>query len=205
MASNFKAQLNPFDTREAWLKAAESIMAAWIEIEGYSYPTNTRVACGFPKSHKGRGNAIGQCWAQEVSNDRTFEMFICPTLSDPVDVCGVLIHEMTHATVGIEHGHNKVFGALARKLGMEGKLTATTVGADLRELIVDRVLPAVGPYPHATLNARDGGKIIEPKRGKTYLRKCECPECGYIAYTTAKWLEGGAPICPNDQTQMEAL
>lgn len=189
-------------TREAWLKRAESIMARWIEIEGYSYPAHTRVSCGFPKSFKGRGRAIGQCWSRQVSADEHFEMFICPTLSDGVDVCGVLIHEMTHATVGIENGHNKVFGKLARALGMEGKLTATTVGDDLRELIVNQVIAVIGDYPHAAMTVSAPDKTKAPKRAKTYLIKCECDTCGHVSYSTAKWIgaaleEGGAMRCPN--------
>jgi hypothetical protein len=41
------------------------------------------------------------------------------------------------------------------------------------------------------------------KKQGTRLIKCECPECGYIARVTAKWLdEAGAPICPTDQISM---
>lgn len=200
-ASNFTAQIDPFTTREAWLKAAESIMSEWIMIEGYDYPANTRVACGFPKTSKGRGRAIGQCWTKTVSDDLTFEIFICPSLADPVDVCGVLIHEMCHATVGIENGHNKVFGKLARALGMEGKLTSTTVGDDLRELIETRVLPSCGKYPHATLRAGDKS-VGEPKKAKTYLKKAECDECGYTVRVTDRWLDMGAPLCPCNHEPM---
>src|ERR1700761_2866036 len=138
MASNFKAQFNSLDTREAWLKAAESIMATWIELEGYTYPSNTRVACGFPKSHKGRGSAIGQCWSTVVSGDAHFEIFVSPTHMDGAAVAETLLHEMVHATVGLEHGHDKVFGALARKLGFQGKLTSGPLGDDERELIRTR-------------------------------------------------------------------
>lgn len=191
-----------FETREAWLKAAEMIMARWIEVEGHSYPSTTRVACGFPKRSKGRGTAIGQCWSNVVSADRHFEMFICPTLGDGMDACAVLIHEMVHATVGIKEGHNKVFGKLARALGLEGKLSATVAGADLRDLIQTQVLDVLGAYPHAALNAR-GGDSEGPKKAKTYLTKCECGDCGYIAYTTRKWLDSaGSPVCPSCEIAM---
>lgn len=193
----FDKQLNTFDTREAWLKAAESLMSSWIEIEGHAYPTNTRVSCGFPKSGKGRGKHIGQCWSEVVSGDKHFEIFITPELSDAGEVCAVLIHEMVHATVGIKEGHNKVFGKLARALGLEGKLTATIAGDELKSLINDKVCKVLGAYPHARMNI--GGEDSEgPKKAKTYLIKCECPRCGYIAYSTAKWLdERGTPHCPD--------
>lgn len=190
------------ETREQWLKAAEGIMSHWIRVEGYEYPEKTRIACGFPKSSKGRGVAIGQCWTNEVSADKTFEMFICPSIDDPKRVCDILLHEMVHATVGIENGHNKVFGKLARALGLEGKLTATTAGAELVELIETNVLPKLGAYPHSALMAGTGVK--GPKKAKTYLIKHECPECEYPAYTTQKWLDSdGAPVCPTCQISLE--
>lgn len=186
-----------FDTREAWLKAAEGIMAHWIRVEGYVYPDKTRVSCGFPKKGKGRGTPIGQCWDTSVSGDGTYEMFISPSIGDPSRACDILLHEMVHAAVGLDAGHGKPFGKLARALGLEGKLTATVAGADLKELIADKVLAELGPYPHAALGADEGGGKTTPK-AKTYLIKLECPECEYPAYTTRKWLDSdGAPVCPS--------
>lgn len=40
------------------------------------------------------------------------------------------------------------------------------------------------------------------KKKGTYLIKCECPDCGYVVRTTAKWLELGDPICPVDNVGM---
>jgi len=195
----FKAELNAFDTREAWLKAAEAIMAQWIELEGYTYPLNTRVSCGFPKMSKGRGDAIGQCWSTVVSGDEHFEIFISPVHATAADAAETLLHEMVHATVGIENGHNKVFGKLARALGFEGKLTSGPLDADGKELIATRVCDVLGPYPYAPMTVR-GGQTTEPVKGKTYLKKCVCSECGYIAYTTAKWINDvGAPCCPEHE------
>lgn len=192
-----------YETREEWLRAAERVMRHWIEIEGYTYPDNTRVSCGFPRKGKGRGDPIGQCWSYIVSGDETFEMFICPTQGDPGEVAHILLHEMCHATVGLENGHNKVFGKLARALGFEGKLTATVPDSDLRALIKAQVLDILGPYPHAQMTLRKGSTT--PK-AKTYLIKLVCPECEYPAYTTQKWLDSdGAPLCPScdGQPQLE--
>lgn len=195
-------QFDKYATREEWLKAAEAIMATWIEIEGYEYPTNTRVACGFPKQSKGRGVAIGQCWSTEVSGDKHFEIFVSPTHANAVEACGTLLHEMVHATVGIEAGHGKEFVKLARLVGLEGKATHCGPGADTKELIELRVLKSLGAYPAAQMNILDI-KTKKVPNGKTYLRKCECEECGYIAYTTAKWItEVGLPHCP-DHGEME--
>lgn len=48
-------------------------------------------------------------------------------------------------------------------------------------------------------------ELLPPKRKKkgTYLLKCECQSCGYIARVTAKWIDqAGEPICPQDQEPM---
>lgn len=192
------SQFDKYETREAWLKAAEAIMANWIEIEGYEYPTNTRVACGFPKVSKGRGHAIGQCWSTVVSGDEHFEIFVSPEHLDGAAAAETLLHEMVHATVGIEQGHNKVFSKLARALGFEGKITSGPLGSEQRELIAERVVKSLGNYPAAPMNVR-GGDTKKPVTGKTYLIKCACKKCGYIAYTTAKWINDvGLPHCPED-------
>lgn len=192
------SQFAKYGTREEWLKAAESVMSYWIEVEGYSYPTNTRVACGFPMKGKGRGNPIGQCWSANVSGDEHFEIFVSPTHKTALEAAGTLLHEMVHATVGIEAGHGKEFISLARKLGLEGKPTHCGPGADTNELITDKVIKVLGDYPGAPMNIKAGGTTKKPASGKTYLVKCECDDCGYIAYTTAKWLnEVGTMHCPD--------
>jgi hypothetical protein len=178
--------------REDWLKLAEQKMVAWIVALSYAYPENTRISCGFPKSSKGRNNAIGQCWSSAASADRTHEIFISPTQADKARVCDILLHEMVHATVGIEAGHGKPFTTLARALGLEGKPTATFAGEALKARI-DGMLETLPDYPHATITP----SVQTTKKQKTALLRCECPQCGYLARVTAKWVDSvGAPICP---------
>jgi hypothetical protein len=185
--------------REDWLKLAEQQMKTWIVAEGHKYPEQTRIACGFPKSSRGRNNAIGQCWTSNASADRTHEIFISPTEADAPRVCDILLHEMVHATVGIEHGHKKPFIQLARSLGLEGKPTATYAGEALKTKI-QAMLQTLPAYPHATLVP----SATTTKKQKTALLKCECPECGYLARVTAKWIDAvGAPICPRCDIAMQ--
>jgi ribosomal protein L37E len=188
-------------TREEWLKAAEASMQHWITELGYSYPSNTRVSCGFPKASRGRNHSIGQCWTNTVSADGTHEMFISPTQANAARVCDILLHEMTHATIGVAHGHKKPFIKLARALGLEGKITATKAGEALTMRICDLLL-TLPPYPHAELSP---GANTTPKQ-KTALLKVECAACGYVARVTAKWLDAvGAPICPCNEQPMERI
>lgn len=41
----------------------------------------------------------------------------------------------------------------------------------------------------------------EPRRQTCRLLKVEC-KCGYVARTTRKWLDRGAPICPTCNVSM---
>jgi len=186
-------------TREEWLKLAEQAMVPWITALAYTYPQHTRISCGFPKSTRGRGNhAIGQCWTTRCSADQTAEIFISPTQATASRVCDILLHEMCHATVGVEHGHKKPFIALARALGLHGKITAIVAGPDLEKRI-GAMLATLPPYPHAELNP---SQYTTPKQ-KTALLKVQCEECGYVARVTAKWLHSvGAPICPCNHEPM---
>jgi hypothetical protein len=196
------ATVPPFATREEWLKAAESIMRGWIEVEGYTYPSNTRVALGFPRKGKGRGDPIGQCFSKVVSGDEHFEIFVSPVHDNGQSAAETLLHEMVHVAVGLEHGHKKPFAKLAAKLGFNPPWTTTPADADLVKLLQEKVVDALGPLPHAAMNLSKGGKTVPT--AKTYLIKLTCPDCDYPAYTTRKWLSSdGAPYCPCGERLVE--
>lgn len=179
-------------TREEWLNAVAQRMAPWFEEQGHPLPSY-RVTCGFPsQSALGQKNRrIGECWDAGASEDKHAEIFVSPVLDKALDVAQVLCHELIHAAVGVAHGHKGPFPKVARALGLEGKMTATTAGPLFVEK-VGAILAEVGEYPHARLNALGKGK-----KQTTRMIKCVCPECGYVARTTKKWLdEAGAPHCP---------
>lgn len=186
-------------TREQWLNNAAKALVPHFKKAGYEMPTNVRMTCGFPHTKAfGKKQRIGECWAAEASGDKHFEVFISPVLSDPMKVLGTLVHELVHATVGLKHGHKKPFAECARKMLLEGKLTATTTGKAFAKQIGNPVLKALGKYPHARLNG-----TVKEKKQTTRLIKCVCEECGYTIRTTRGWLDmGGAPICPLDNQQM---
>lgn len=89
-------------------------------------------------------------------------MFVCPSLGeDVVIVVATLLHEMIHASVGIECKHSGAFRGLAKEFGLAGKMTHTFAeeGTELHrtlEVIVGRL----GPYPHAPMSKKGkrGGK-----------------------------------------------
>jgi hypothetical protein len=97
---------------------------------------------------------------------------------------------MVHATIGHKAKHGPKFRDCALAIGLEGKMTATTPSAKMSEF-AEAFIKKHGPYPAGNISALKG-----PTKQTTRLLKCECPECGYVVRTTAKWLEdAGAPYC----------
>jgi hypothetical protein len=189
-----------FDTREAWLIAAVDGLRPLFAELGEEVPA-VRVSVGFTGGRGNRAATIGQCWATAASADKVAQVFVSPVLADPIAVLAVLVHELVHAVDDCQSGHKGRFGKIARALGLEGKLTATTAGdeliAKLRETSSD-----LGEYPHAALGAGDGAE--GPKKQGTRMLKVECAEgSGYVVRMTRKWLdEFGAPTCPCHSEQM---
>lgn len=180
--------------REQWLTNGAEKLAPRLNAAGFPMPANARYTCGFP-SRGGLGKkkrTIGQCWDSTCSADKTFEILISPTQSDPVQVLAILLHEMIHAAVGLQEGHKGNFRKVAKATGLEGKMTATVPGA---ALIVDlkEIAASLGAYPHATL---DGRMHSGPAKQSTRLIKCQCPSCDFTIRTTRTWIdEVGLPTC----------
>ncbi len=169
--------------RESWLDDAARILAQRL---GMTLPPY-RVSCGFPL---GSRKAIGQCWSPTCSGDKATEMFVSPSLSSPVEVLAVLVHEMVHAELGVDKKHGPEFKARALNVGLEGRMTATHAGERLTAVLVD-VEQTLGPYPHDTLQGLTTGK----KKDGTRQLKCVCPACGYTIRTSQKWVDMGLPTC----------
>lgn len=123
-----------------------------------------------------------------------FEIFISPALAEHGVVLSTLAHELVHATVGLAAKHGKAFKQCALEIGLEGKMTATHAGEKLA-LRLNTIARELGTYPHDVLKGATATNG-EKKQG-TRLIKVECACCGYTARTTAKWLDLGAPLCPN--------
>lgn len=167
--------------REVWLTEANALLDEHMKQKGIRSP-EVRVSCGWP-SRGGlnkRSRVIGQCFAPEICADGKAQLFISPILSDEVEVLGTLLHEKVHAAVGCIHGHKKPFSQAARVVGLAGKPTATTVGDQLRPVLLD-YLAQIGPYPHSAINPDGRGKDAlvpateeEVTRISSRLRLFEC-------------------------------
>lgn len=183
-------------TREEWLQAGINGLKGMFAEIGESIP-EVYVSVGFPKGSRGKGKTIGQCHPAILSGDEKAHVFIHPCLTDSAQVLAVLAHELIHALDNCESGHKGRFAKVAKAFGLDGKMTATTAGADLVERL-NVLIALLGEYPHATLTESDKGKQ------STRMIKCECEECGYVVRTSRKWIdEMGAPICPCQMGIME--
>jgi hypothetical protein len=187
--------------RESWLSALAALMRPEFAARGLTLPPVVRVSCGWPckralSSGKG-GRTIGQCFNPSCSADGSTEVFISPVLSDSMRVADVLCHELIHAAMP-EAEHKAPFAHAAKRMGLTGKPTATEAGPEFLAW-AGPLVESLGAYPHATLDLSKRMKVQT-----TRMIKAECPECGYTARTTRKWLDAmGAPLCPCNAAPME--
>ena len=183
-----------YATREEWLTAAIEELRPVYAVLGKPLPQRIRPACGFPLGSK-RSKAIGQCWADSASADKTVEILIAPTLADPVEVFEVLVHELCHATAGaMNHGVN--FQRVASSMGLDpvgtGKEIWKSTKGDASFLPAYKgMIDGLGVYPHAALTFSNAKKT----QGTRMLKAC-CPSCGYTVRLTQKWADQGLPTCP---------
>lgn len=185
--------------REVWLNLiTNKYIRPLFASKGYTIPDNVRLSCSLSssgihtKAHQKR-HTLGECYPASMSSDNTIEIMIVPNLADSVRVVDVLIHELCHATVGNKEGHNKVFGACAYAVGLEGKLTSTKASEALADTI-RQWIAVEGDYPHATLKATY-------RKQTTRLHKCDCA-CGYTMRISSKWLKIATPRCPLGHGEM---
>jgi hypothetical protein len=186
-------------TREEWLLQAIEILKTAFEGVDATIPEAVRVTCGWP-SRGGRAEkkqVLGECWPPSCSEDGHTEVFIAPTISDPVEALGVLVHELVHAAVGCDLGHKGAFRTVATALGLEGKMTATTLNAELTKNL-ESLADQIGKYPHAKLTPQS-----KPSQS-TRMLKFVCPKCGWAARTSQKWIDLGLPTCACE-TLMEVV
>ena len=187
-------------SREHWLGELVSALRPAFAEAGFPLPERIRVACGWPSRSAlaGRNRRIGEAWSERCSADGTHETFLSPVLADPVEVGAVLVHELVHHAVGVEHGHKGPFRRCALAMGLEGSMRATTAGAALRERL-HALAEGIGPYPHAALQGGEGRR-----KQSTRMLRVVCDACGCLARMTRQWIDmAGPPTCGCGGTMLE--
>jgi hypothetical protein len=179
-------------TREAWLATLAHKLRPQFAAYGGTLPDQLRISSGWParRAVSRHNRHIGECWARSASRDGTVEIFISPYLEAPLEVGCTLIHELVHAAVGVEWGHQGPFKRLALAIGLKGPMRSTHAGEVLRARL-NVLITTLGPYPHARLNP-----MWQRHKQSTRLHKVMCQACGYTARITMRWLERGLPTCP---------
>ncbi len=159
--------------RETWLYYGAHFLFEHMQRGGIA-PVPVRVSCGWPLSGGASKQAtIGQCFPPAMCADGVAQVFISPRIAESVEVLGVLLHELIHASFGVRAnviGHRKEFSQAAKKLGLAGPPTATVVGPGLLPVLQEYV-SRVGVYPHAPIVPRQKEKAAG---SRLRLYECSC-------------------------------
>lgn len=185
-----------WSTREEWLLAAVGMLAPLFTQLGYGVP-QCRVSCGFASSGVRNGH-IGQCWPRRSGADEVNQIFISPTLADPVEVLDTLVHEMVHAVDDCQHKHGKEFKKIALKVGLQGPMRSAAAGPSLKARL-QALAEELGPYPH--------GKLLVAMRKVARMPRprAKCPQCSYQVPMLRQFLVYGPPLCPQHRVEMAPL
>lgn len=184
-------------TREAWLIAAIEALRPLFAEKKHLIPQNCQVSCGFASTGT-RSHHIGQCWPTSYSADERNQIFISPSLADPIEVLDTLVHELVHAVDDCKNKHGKEFKKIALSLGMVGPMRSAGAGPALK-VQLEAIAQVLGPYPHGKL------KVLHQKAIRRSRPRAKCTQCGYQVPMLQRFLAYGAPICPKDKIEMEQL
>lgn len=143
------------NTREQWLNSAADTLIE-VVLTDKVIENKDRPPFRISVAPMG-GKTLGLCHKREASQDGHNEIFTAANCDDSVKVLEILTHELIHAYDDCQSGHKNFFARAARKAGLEGKLTATTAGASLREVLT-MIVDIQGEIPHAELKIKPKGK-----------------------------------------------
>jgi hypothetical protein len=192
MKASTSTNTNTHTTSESWLRAATDELRPYFAKLGYNLPEKIRFSIAFTSTGK-RGNIPGECWHPEASEDGHYKIIIRADTSDPVEIMGILIHELVHALLPPSVKHGKEYRQIAVRVGLEGEMRHARPDPILRER-VQAIVANLGTLPNAKLNY--AAISDRPKKQKNRHLKAECSSCGYGIRITSKWAKIGLPVCP---------
>jgi hypothetical protein len=161
---------NTHTTREGWLFAATGELRPHFESHGFILPDKIRFSIGFASTGK-RGRMAGECWHANSSADQHYEIYIRPDKDDPLEVLGILVHELIHTLLPPTVKHGKPFKDIALVVGLQGKMRQTIPSLLLTEKL-KIIVANLGTLPHASLNFADA--VEAPKKQAKKWFKAEC-------------------------------
>jgi len=177
--------------RESWLTETglllEPIFTRDFRIKPY------RITCGWPATHAMavRGRRVGECHGPKSSAGGMHEIFISPTIHQPLEVAGTICHEMTHVVAGLEAGHKGEFIRVARHIGLtRNKPTSAAPGSALEEKIRKLIEP-LGDYPHYAMTP-----VMKTKKKQIKSITLTCIACACkIRISIEDLAQSGPPTC----------
>lgn len=187
-------RMSKHNTRESWLLAAVELIRPIFQAKHHLIPADLQVSCGFASTGT-RSHHIGQCWSRGSSTNEMNQIFVSPTLGEPVEVLDTLVHELVHAVDNCEHKHGREFKKIALSIGMQGPMRSAGAGPELKRALTE-IAVKLGPYPHGAL------KVAHRKVVSRARARAKCPECGFQVPMYRKFLDYGPPICPKDRIEM---
>lgn len=184
--------------REEWLNNLADRLLPWFAENGLTPTGPIRVSCGWP--FRSPRKVEGECWSSKCAEDGSRQIHVSPKHADGMRVARILAHEILHACMPDGTGHKGAFKQGCKTLGLDGKPTSAEPGPETQADVLQPILDDLGPYPHSALTPG-----MEQKKQSTRMLKIECPSCGFIARTTAKWIEEiGLPTCACGTAFVEA-
>jgi len=177
--------------REEWLQSGVKELGYLFDKYASVDLPPVNVSCSWPAGGS-PNKRIGECWSRSASAAGINEIFISPHIDDGVGAIEILAHELIHAVDDCQNGHRKPFTQLMKKIGLEGKPTATHAGERLHAEIIE-IVESLGEYPHSAVSNP------APKQKSRQL-KASCDDCGAVWRMSNKWLEL-ATTCPCCQSE----
>ena len=180
--------------REFWLNSFINAVRPKFKDLGIPLPHNIRASMGFPT---GGRRYVGECWSPDVSTSDTVEIFISPVLQTDYDIANILVHELIHAAIGTEKGHNKEFKHYAKLLGFDYRNSSKVdEPTEITKSWIKPILKNIGKSSHTPMLSEE----IYPNKMKTQnLVKCWCPYCDITLRMSKKWIVkcNGILRCPD--------
>jgi hypothetical protein len=156
--------------REEWLKAAGDLIVTEFALH---LPRPWRVSTGSPAR---QGKSLGHCYASKAVQDQANEIWVNASITDPLQIVGVLLHELLHAEDDCQSGHAGAFQRRATSVGFVPPLKVYQPSDELKARL-ESLLDCLPPCPIVRVQPST------PKKGRMIKLQCDQVTCGWLCYT----------------------
>jgi len=156
--------------REDWLAAAGDLIITEFDL---ALARPWRVSTGSPAR---QGKSLGHCYPSKAVQDQANEIWVNASITDPLKILGVLLHELLHAEDDCASGHA---GAFQRRALATGYLPPLKTYQPSDELLarLDGLLDCLPACPIVRVQP------APTKKGRMIKLQCDQQTCGWLCYT----------------------